>query len=202
MRGIDSLHVLDEYWMPSSVAGTSVDGCLDIAVRTEVGCLIHKAKDLADPSAAFRLGRLFASLAARIPVPSAGPPNLVTAVPSGSAAAVRDGPPTGPRTVATQLAQALARAGVGEWYPGLIGRHRDMPKMRDVAPALHDEVAAGLGYRALQPVAERHVVLVDDVMLTGATLRAVAQCLRNAGAASVTAAVAARTRRMATTTVG
>ena len=54
---------------------------------------------------------------------------------------------------------------------------------------------AGLGYEVCEPVAGCHVVLVDDVILTGVTLGMVAACLQEAGAASVTAAVAARTRR-------
>jgi predicted amidophosphoribosyltransferase len=39
----------------------------------------------------------------------------------------------------------------------------------------------------------QHVVLVDDVMTTGATLRETAHVLRQAGAAHVTALVFART---------
>ncbi len=209
MRGVESLHVLDDYWRP---AGN---------VRTEVGLLVHRARDLDDPAAAARLAVRFAGLAARIPVPSGGPPNLVTGVPSGPPSATGQGDPTlvsrpgrasddayapltqvdhaatrgRAATVASHLARALAAAGAGEWRPGLLGRRRDSPKMQDVEPEAHDEVAAGLGYMALEPVADRHIVLVDDVMLTGATLRAVARCLHSAGAASVTAAVAARSRR-------
>ena len=55
-------------------------------------------------------------------------------------------------------------------------------------------MAAALGYEAREPVAGRHVLLVDDVVLTGATLAEVAGRLKDAGAASIVAAVAARTR--------
>ena len=41
----------------------------------------------------------------------------------------------------------------------------------------------------------RHVLLVDDVMTTGASLQAAAQVLRQAGAAQITALVVARTAR-------
>jgi len=45
-------------------------------------------------------------------------------------------------------------------------------------------------------VKERHVLLVDDMMTTGATARAAAQALLNAGAASVWVATLARAQRM------
>lgn len=43
------------------------------------------------------------------------------------------------------------------------------------------------------PVAERHVLVVDDVMTTGSTLNEVARVLKRAGAARVTNLVVART---------
>ena len=46
---------------------------------------------------------------------------------------------------------------------------------------------------AMTRVAGRHITLVDDIMTTGATLHAVARVLLNAGAASVSASVFART---------
>jgi ComF family protein len=46
-------------------------------------------------------------------------------------------------------------------------------------------------------VKERHVLLIDDILTTGATARAAAQALLNAGAASVWVATLARAQRAA-----
>ena len=47
--------------------------------------------------------------------------------------------------------------------------------------------------RRVSKIRGRHVLLVDDVVTTGATLEAAARCLLDAGAAGVTAVTAART---------
>ena len=91
------------------------------------------------------------------------------------------------------LAQALAPARV---QAGLLLRTHDAPaqsgldrtqRLRNLARAFAVEPL-----RAAQ-LAGRQVLLVDDVMTTGATLQAAAAVLRQAGAARVTALVLART---------
>ena len=173
------LVLLADYWRPDSDE------------RTDVGRLVHRAKDHDDPGAATELADRFAGLA-----------EALAETPDGSDRLVVPVPPTLPATDATSgllladvLARSLAGAGVGEYRCDLVVRTAATPRLRHVDPQQRPEIAAAAGYRASGEVAGRHVVVVDDVILTGATVGAVAACLRDAGAASVTAAVAARTRR-------
>ena len=183
LDGIDRLVVLGDYWTDPGGDHPGAE-----PVRTEVGELVHRAKDSGDEAAAAELGRVLARLVGRSLPPSAGPAPLVVGVPSHPAPAV---------DLPAVLAAALAAAGIGEHRPGLLVRHRRTPKLRDIAadPARRYDMAVEAGYEVTEPVAGRSVVLVDDVILTGATLRFIAAKLRTAGAASVTAAAAARTRR-------
>jgi ComF family protein len=91
------------------------------------------------------------------------------------------------------LAQALAPARV---QAGLLLRTHDTPaqsgldrarRLRNLARAFAVEPLCAA------QLAGRQVLLVDDVMTTGATLQAAAAVLRQAGAARVTALVLART---------
>ena len=91
------------------------------------------------------------------------------------------------------LAQALAPARV---QAGLLLRTHDAPaqsgldrtqRLRNLARAFAVEPLCAA------QLAGRQVLLVDDVMTTGATLQAAAAVLRQAGAARVTALVLART---------
>ena len=205
LGGLDgaAVYTLGEYWHP------------DRDERTGIGELVHRAKDRHDPKAAMELAERFACLAGILPAVDLRPaaarprqaerfaclagvlpvvdgdsPRLVAPVPSGPSA---DGDEDRPR-LAELLAASLAVPRVGEYRPNLLARTNPTPRLRHVAPERRAEVVASAGLMVCEPVAGRHVVLVDDVMLTGTTLGAVAACLQEAGAASVTAVVAARTR--------
>ena len=173
------LLVLGDYWRP------------DCDERTEIGVLIHRARDLAEDVAAQELAKRFASLAPHLGETVDGSGRLVVPVPSKPV-------PTGEGDrphLATHLAASLAAAGAGECRPSLVAKTNDTPRLRHLDPERRADVVASADYRASESAAGRHIVVVDDVVLTGATVRAVVACLRDAGAASVTAAVAARTRR-------
>ena len=173
------LLVLGDYWQP------------DRDERTEIGELVHRAKDQGDPGAASELAERFASLATALPGAAGGRPRLVVPVPSGPVPAGDGDRPD----LAAMLASSLAVAGVGEYRPSLLVKSNPTPRMRHLEPERRAEVVASAGYSAREPVAGRHIVVVDDVVLTGTTLNAVAACLHEAGATSVTTAAAARTRR-------
>ena len=172
------LLVLGDYWQP------------DCDERTEIGELVCRAKDRGDPGAASELAERFASLATTLPEATGGLPRLVAPVPSGPVPAGGSDQPH----LVERLASSLAAAGVGEYRPSLVVKSNPTPRMRHIEPDRRAEVAASACYSAREPVAGRHIVVVDDVVLTGTTLNAVTACLLDAGAATVTAAVAARTR--------
>lgn len=183
LYGIDRLVVLGDYW-----AALDDDPPGAEPVRTEVGELVHRAKDSGDEAAAAELGRRLAWLVRRSLPPQAGLVPLVAGVPSH---------PVPPVDLPAVLAAALAVAGIGEHRPGLLVRRHGTQKLRDLGTgtAQRLDTVAAAGYEVTEPVASRSVVLVDDVILTGTTLRFITAKLRAAGAASVTAAAAARTRR-------
>lgn len=183
LYGIVRLVVLGDYWTAPGVDSPGAE-----PVRTEVGELAHRAKDSGDEAAAAELGRRLAWLVRRSLPPQAGLVPLVVGVPSH---------PVPPVDLPAVLAAALAVAGIGEHRPGLLVRRHGTQKLRDLGAdaAQRLDTAAAAGYEVAEPIAGRSVVLVDDVILTGTTLRFITAKLRAAGAASVTAAAAARTRR-------
>lgn len=173
------LYLLGDYWQP------------DCGERTDIGWLVHRAKDLDDAAAAAELAARFAGLAEGLADTPDGSERLVVPVPSTLAAADS----TDELSLVDVLARALAGSGAGEFRQDLVVRTASTPRLRHVEPQHRTETAAAAGYRASGAAAGRHVVVVDDVILTGATVGAVTACLRDAGAASVTVAVAAATRR-------
>lgn len=75
-------------------------------------------------------------------------------------------------------------------------RTRDTPSQRQLPR--HERLANLVGAFAVEPLRAtqlrgKRVVLVDDVMTTGASLHSAAQVLRQAGAAHISALVLART---------
>ena len=181
------LVALGDYWRESSCGFE----------RTEIGELLHLAKDSGDPGAAAELAERFARCAAGLPAaPDSAELRLVTAVPSFLAASESEQTGDRHRSLAQILAESLAAAGAGECRHDLVARSNPTPRMRHVALDRRAETAAAAGYTAREPlVSGRHIVLVDDVMLTGATLDAVAGALTDAGASSVVMVAAARTRK-------
>lgn len=88
-----------------------------------------------------------------------------------------------------------------ELAPRVLVRHRyTPPQVRMSAAERHTNVADAFSLHPRlreagpRPLAGRTVLLVDDVVTTGATLSACARMLRDAGAASVQALVVARAR--------
>jgi ComF family protein len=96
---------------------------------------------------------------------------------------------------ADEVARAVARAiGVGA-VPALV-RARATRMQNELPPEERGDNVAG-AFRARRGVAGRRLLLVDDVVTTGATLAACCEALRGAGAAAVYAAALAKADRMA-----
>ena len=172
--GLNALHVLAQYWEP------------DLSRRTEVGELVRSAKDGQDPVAADRLADMMADLA-RDRLGSLSPPVIVGAVPAR---------PVPPVHLPTTVSRAIAAAGVGDWAPDLITRHRPSVRVRDVGPDERPELVRAAGYEVAPGAAAATVVVVDDVILTGTTLGHVAARVRAAGASTVVGMVIARSARV------
>ncbi len=96
---------------------------------------------------------------------------------------------------AAMLARQLARRSGRPWSPALLRRRRATPPLggrgrAERAALLRDAFA--LAPAAPARLAGRHLLLVDDVLTSGATADACARLLLDAGAASITVLAVAR----------
>lgn len=97
-----------------------------------------------------------------------------------------------------ELARHLARASGQYCLPDLISRHRKTPSQDGLNRAERMDNQRGafqIPKRHMPALKGKSVLLVDDVMTTGATLSACAEALFVAGAANVDVIVLARVER-------
>ncbi len=92
--------------------------------------------------------------------------------------------------IARELARLARRRMCGD---ALVRRRLTPPQTGLTAAARRTNVAGAFVVRRRAPIAGQTVILVDDVVTTGATARACARCLKEAGAAQVRLLTLART---------
>lgn len=80
---------------------------------------------------------------------------------------------------------ALARRSGNACLPQALTRNRATPSLRGLNPAQRKRAVQG-AFRSSDAVRGEHILLIDDVLTTGATANACAKALKKAGAARVT----------------
>ena len=176
---LERVHVMGTYW------------CEDNNSPTPLGELIAAAKDHDSETAVTELQEQLSNFAHNLETPSSGTVSdtpsstLVVPVPNGNGSN---------RRLIPALASAVADA-MGTRVCEALTRGEATARLRDTPLQQRLAVVEAAGYEVKSPVGGHGIVLVDDVVLTGTTLRYLAQLLQDAGATRVIAVVAARTRR-------
>ncbi len=152
--------------------------------RTSLGRLVEAAKDRYDSAARARIvDEIHAWVAGEGLMVE--PDAIVVGIPSS---------PDRPNLLVTAAARAIATATGSVWVDAVV-RHRVTVRLRDLDPTERPATVLAADYEVVEDVGGRHVVLVDDVVLSGTTLDHVADLLLAAGAASVRPVAIARSRR-------
>ena len=176
---LERIHVMGAYWYD------------DDPLRTPLGELIASAKDHHSATAVAELQQQMSNFARDLESASGGTvtetstDTLVVPVPNGNG---------GNRRLVPALASAFADA-IGASVCEALTRREIPARMRDTPLQQRLAVVQASGYEVHMQFEGHGVVLVDDVVMTGTTLRYQAQLLRDAGATKVIGVVAAQTRR-------
>ena len=152
----------------------------DRSERTALGELLGRAKDHGSPDATASLAAAFGAWVSSLDFDD---DVVVTTVPASRAR---------PNRLVGALGVAAAAA-LGVPHERVVTR-RGGPPVRDTPLAQRAAILRQACFAVTADVADRHVVVVDDVVLSGSTLRHVGGLLHQVGASRVCYLVAARSR--------